>query len=144
MKYKNVYLEVGIHDEVAIDSKRSHFQAVLETLEEVRKEHPEEFPYSISSKLIYGSDWFMPIGAKHEDYLAAYVETFGELDALRVGGKTNWSDSFFRGNALDFLNAKHRIAQGVDVRRLDDATKSVNVSVVPSVKRDLEEMIESR
>lgn len=139
MKYPNVYIEMGIHDAVVEKKERAHFQALLQTLEERRV--ALGLRYSIAEKLLYGSDWFMPIDVNPKKYLSSYEETFAELDQTRAGGREDWSERFFFRNALCFLNARKRVGMGIRVAGLNEGDAAVVVELPKSVAEDLTEAL---
>jgi hypothetical protein len=73
--------------------------------------------YSFGSKIIYGSDWFMPIdsGVDRKKFLAQYQEVF------RRPKLQNFYRGFFFENALAFLNAEERLKDSKF--RIDPETK---------------------
>ena len=92
--HPSVYCEVGVHDEITRPRQRERF---VERLAELlaRPSAPGVPPFA--ERLIYGSDWFMPIGSTRTEYLAGYRQAFADP---RLAPH---AERFFRRNARDFL-----------------------------------------
>lgn len=100
-KYPNVYCEMGIEEEAANPRARAWF--VNSLVKRFAEPAGKELPYRLSDKVMYGTDWFMPVDCDRRDYLAGYERAFlhAELRPYYRG--------FFRDNALAYLNAKGRL-----------------------------------
>ncbi len=114
VKYRNVYCEVGVHDEIRHEDRQAYFAGHLADLF-ARDAHrgPDEFEFS--KKILYGTDWFMPISMPPQEYLARYEAVF-LTDALR----RHYHD-FFRHNALEFLNVQGEASRDRVPRPIIDA-----------------------
>lgn len=133
MTHENVYLEMGVHDEIMKESQRHHFIAILELLEEIAER--EDFPYRISDKILYGSDWFMPIDRPLPAYLDSYAKAMATLDQ-REGG-TRWTQNFFWRNAQRYLNSECRATSGIKVASISPERPGGEVRLPASVIEDL-------
>lgn len=110
-RYPNVYCEMGIHEQMADAGYAARYTVVVDDL----LNHPdgqrskalfgETRPrYSLSSKMMYGTDWFMPIEESPASYLDGFLRVYrrgGPLEAHRAG--------FFCGNAAKFLRLEEQI-----------------------------------
>jgi hypothetical protein len=102
--YPNVYCEVGVHEEIINKEKHEAFVRTVSGL--YAQKVTVERPYPISSKFMYGTDWFMPGPVDHPaEYLEAYQTAFLS-DELRPYYKR-----FFLDNALAYLDVEKRLAQ---------------------------------
>jgi RES domain-containing protein len=114
-----VYCEVGILTEALDKRKQAAFANRLAELI-ARSAGSDRFPFS--EKIMYGSDWFMPDAAgAGVQFLEAYQRVF-LLPKL-----SEYYDSFFRRNAVRFLNLEERL-------RLDR-------TLPPALKTKLERVI---
>ena len=108
--YPNVYCEFGIHDRIVDPVQRARFSAKLARLiDESRASHR----YDFSTKILYGSDWFMPMvaGSDRVNYLNAFKAAI--LDVRPNGASTEFLyKNFFYRNTLAFLNTRKRLARG--------------------------------
>ena len=103
-KYPNVYCEIGAHEQIADPKKREYFIALLNKRFEVPTS--TEFPYRLSDKMMYGSDWFMPGKVFPQvDYL------FGYQIALLDPRIVPYYRKFFFENALNYLDVADRIGR---------------------------------
>jgi len=97
--YKNVFCEFGVHDEILDPELKERFITQLQSLIAA-----DLGPYDFATKIMYGSDWYMPTSAaSHIDFLRAYQEAFVDrrlIDHYR---------GFFSANALAFLNVEARL-----------------------------------
>lgn len=98
--YPNVYCEIGVHGQVRREEYREHFIETLLELFERSSSDPNRL--SFRTKVMYGSDWFMPSGLTLVNYFDAYEYAF--LDPCL---RDSYRD-FFLNNALRFLNAQAR------------------------------------
>ena len=71
----------------------------------ILKDGTPEHPLPFVDKIMYGSDWFMPLGNVHDrsQYLAAYKELLAQQGAPAYV-------KFFLANALRFMNVDQRVA----------------------------------
>ena len=99
VQYENVYCGFGVHGDPLDSDRREHYAALLKKLiAEPRGTYP------IESKLLYGSDWYMPVKVGETiDYLRGYQAVFTERDLIKQYEK------FFFRNALRYLGARERI-----------------------------------
>ena len=105
--YKNVYCGFGIHDAFARgpDRKEDFIRRIDGLIRGQRGAYP------IQSKLLYGSDWFMPrAGGSEVEILEGFQDAFAD-DRLFP-----FAAAFFATNALHFLDLGHRaqLAQSGD------------------------------
>ena len=98
--YPNVYCEMGIHDESSNPALGASFAARMIELNKVTGEGG-----SFAKKVMYGSDWFMPIATSPREYVEGFrrVYTLPEL-------RDHYRD-FFARNALTFLNLDRRMKE---------------------------------
>lgn len=101
--YPNIYCEVGCLDQILDSTKQAEFAASMDYW--CNQPKTDQYPYSFGKKIMYGSDWFMPIqsGVDRKVFLQRYREVFvlPELQQYYRG--------FFLTNALAYLNAVERI-----------------------------------
>lgn len=109
-QYPNVYCEIGVHDQIVEPEKRRNFENNLARLFADSKDSA----YPFSSKVMYGTDYFMPLGIDLSDYLCGYHTAFQHEDL-----KPYYERFFFR-NAVDFLDVKTRSSD----RRLPSAIRT--------------------
>lgn len=103
MKYPNVYAEVGVHGQISKTRRRAYFvEQLLESIVRHR-EDPEEYPYSLMNKIMYGSDWFMPPGTSAQKYIEGFEQAF-----LHPGLKCYY-ENFFFANAIGYLNLEVQV-----------------------------------
>jgi hypothetical protein len=92
---------VGCQDQILVTNKQAVFAEQMQQLCNLSTNL--DHPYSFASKIMYGSDWYMPIeGGDRHDFLARYQQVF-LLPPLR-----RFYTQFFLSNALDYLNATDR------------------------------------
>jgi predicted TIM-barrel fold metal-dependent hydrolase len=109
-KYRNIYCEFGVHDDIVYGEKREKFSAKLAQLIAESRADPEKFDFS--TKILYGSDWFMPMmaGRDRVNYLNAHKDAI--LNVRLAEGEPNPVDierlykNYFYRNAMAFLKAK--------------------------------------
>ncbi len=104
LKYENVYCEFGIHDDVAKDPAMA--QQLYQNLgillpEKCRGKWTLDAKYkklpTLGDKVMYGSDYFMPVAVSPQDYLLSF-ETLFSMEKLR-----GYKPQFFSGNAMKYL-----------------------------------------
>lgn len=98
--YKNVYCEISIDDNIARSRDQATFVEAVSRL--IASPSTPEHPYHFADKIMYGTDWFMPIDCSRRAYLEGYEKAF-LLPTLRPYYK-----AFFRDNAINFLDARRR------------------------------------
>lgn len=111
-KYPNVYCELGIHEQLADPGLASRFVVVVDDLcnfstssGRSAQVYPASGPrYNLSKKMMYGSDWFMPVGESPAAYLEGFLRTYN-WPALRPVAK-----DFFAGNAVRFLRVREQVS----------------------------------
>jgi predicted TIM-barrel fold metal-dependent hydrolase len=106
----NIYCEFGIHDRIVDPANRARFSAKLARLiDESRANHP----YDFSTKILYGSDWFMPMiaGSDRVNYMNAFKAAILEVRPNGASTESLYKNFFYR-NALAFLNVRQRLALG--------------------------------
>lgn len=113
MRYPNVYAEVGVHGHISRASRRAVFVERLLEAVRLHEDQADEYPHSLMSKIMYGSDWYMPPGSSARDYLEGFEQAF-----LHPGLREYYS-RFFYGNAVRFLN----LARQVDRPELDPVAR---------------------
>jgi predicted TIM-barrel fold metal-dependent hydrolase len=104
-RYPNIYCEVGCLDQILDAKKQAAFaMAMVKWCHAPRDAVTNR--YDFSSKIMYGSDWYMPIssGVDRKQFLKAYQQVF-LLPQLR-----EFYQKFCYQNALEYLDAKNRIA----------------------------------
>ncbi|MEO1007982.1 MAG: amidohydrolase family protein [Planctomycetota bacterium] len=107
--YPNVYCEIGVHGQIGHEDDREHFIEKLAELYEDSHGRPgsspdgEKRPFPFHTKIMYGTDWFMPSGLTLVNYFDAYEEALLD-DRVR----NTYYRNFFLNNALRFLNATER------------------------------------
>lgn len=100
-KYPNVYVEFGIHDEVVEPENRARFVDI------VGKELDRPVAageYALGSKIMYGTDWYMPGRGDRAAYLAGFEQMF-----LHPRLRAHYRAFFFK-NSLRYLNVESRLA----------------------------------
>jgi hypothetical protein len=98
--YPNIYCEVGDLDDVFDDRKQAAF---AKRMKELCNPAAPPGAYDFHDKIMYGSDWYMPIAGDRHDFLKRFQQVF-LLNELRPYYK-----KFFLANALAYLNATERI-----------------------------------
>ena len=102
-RFPNVYCEVGCLDEILDPDQQARFAATMVQLCAATNTTPD-LPYPFAAKIMYGSDWFMPIsGGNHMRFFSEYQKVF-LLPELQATYRR-----FFLENALDYLDARSRI-----------------------------------
>ncbi|HEX8878167.1 MAG TPA: amidohydrolase family protein [Phycisphaerales bacterium] len=100
-KYPNVYVEFGIHDEVVESENRARFVDIVGA-ELAKPVPPGEYP--LGSKIMYGTDWYMPGRGNRAAYLAGFEQMF-----LHPRLRAHYR-AFFLENSLRYLNVESRLA----------------------------------
>ncbi len=111
--YPNIYCEFGCFDDISDPAKRANFSTHLTQLiaDSQKPAPPGRIHCDFSEKILYGSDWFMPLqqSTNRLNYIlsfqtAIYHAAPDQPDAL--------FKNFFYRNALRFLASEKRIARG--------------------------------
>jgi len=94
--YPNVYCEFGIHEDIA------HPETAEFIYDTLLRELPErgDGKWKLADKVMYGSDYFMPVSVTPKQYL----EGFQRIFSLR--GMEIYKARFFSGNAMKYLKRK--------------------------------------
>lgn len=107
-EFPNVYCEITTHGELTESDRQAYFVDQLATLfSEPAGRHvaghryPYRFPFS--SKLVYGTDWYLPEAAERRQILRATQQAF-----LHEKLRPFYRD-YFSGNAFRFLNVRARL-----------------------------------
>lgn len=100
-KHPNVYVEFGIHDEVVESENRARFVDIVGA-ELAQPVPPGE--YALGSKIMYGTDWYMPGRGNRAAYLAGFEQMF-----LHPRLRAHYR-AFFLKNSLRYLNVESRLA----------------------------------
>ena len=130
--YPNVYCEFGIHGEIVDTRTRDAFVKQMTALILKSRQTPGSIDFA--AKVMYGSDWFMPmtsVGGR-ENYLAAFQDAALRIDR-NIGANMSFYRDFMYRNALRFLNARKRAndtrlspALRLNLRRLASTAASMN------------------
>ena len=109
-KYPNIYCEFGVHDAIVSEERRADFSTKLATLIP-SSWTPDRFDFS--TKILYGSDWYMPMiaGRDRVNYLNAHRDAILDLKVPGIEREQLYKNYFFR-NALAFLNVRKRLDRG--------------------------------
>lgn len=94
--YRNVYCEFGIHEDVADVAMAEHLYHTL--IHELPRRGAGG--WTLGDKVMYGSDYYMPVGVTPKEYL----EGFQQLFSLRE--LKDYKARFFSGNAMKYLKRK--------------------------------------
>jgi predicted TIM-barrel fold metal-dependent hydrolase len=98
--FPNVYCEIGVEDEIADPRLQAEF---VERLAKEFKRIPSPTrPFEFSKKLMYGTDWYMPISCTRIEYIRGYQRAF-----LAPELRSHYRDFFFN-NAVDYLQLSTR------------------------------------
>jgi predicted TIM-barrel fold metal-dependent hydrolase len=105
--YPNVYCEFGIHGEIVDAKHRDAFVRQMTALIQKSRQTPGGIDFA--SKVMYGSDWFMPMSGVggRENYLVAFQDAALRIDR-NLGANMSFYRDFMYRNALRFLDAKKR------------------------------------
>lgn len=105
--YPNIYCEFGAFDSITDPAKRSQFSDKLERLIISSR---EENGIDFSKKIIYGSDWFMPLSnsGSRVNYLRSFQVAILDLE---ISDRETAYKRFFLSNALNFLNPLKRLSR---------------------------------
>jgi N-acyl-D-aspartate/D-glutamate deacylase len=106
--YENVYCEFGCQDAIADPAKRHAFSIQLATLID---ESQQNGSYDFSTKILYGTDWFMPMSHSSDrlNHLLAHQTAIYNAGVANAGNPATLFKNYFYRNALRFLNAEQRI-----------------------------------
>jgi predicted TIM-barrel fold metal-dependent hydrolase len=94
LKYPNVYCEVGIHAQVANPALGARFAARMLQLAKLKC---ADGRHCFADKIMYGSDWFMPILEPPKTYLESFIRIY------RTQALSPLYDRFFSKNAMAYL-----------------------------------------
>lgn len=116
-KYPNIYCEFGVHDNIVDPDKRENFSARLAEL--IAESRADSKLFDFSTKILYGSDWYMPMmaGRDRVNYLNAHKDAILKVQLRPLGGEPNPVDTeslyknYFYRNAIAFLNAKKQLTR---------------------------------
>ncbi len=95
LRYPNVYCEVGIHADVANAGLAARFVARLQRVMPMRC---AEANRTFADKIMYGSDWYMPVPETTSVYLNSFLAIF-QTRAMK-----DYYSKFFCTNAMRYLN----------------------------------------
>ncbi len=95
-EYPNVYCEVGIHAEVCDPVEGAQFVIRLDSL--VNRSEP-----ALAKKIMYGTDWYMPISESPNRYLNGYLHVFQTPELAKH------RSAFFGKNAAAYLRIDSRL-----------------------------------
>jgi hypothetical protein len=114
--YPNVYCEFGDLDEILDKDKQAQFAQTMLTL--CTTNSSDTNLYAFNTKIMYGSDWYMPIssGVDRKEFLKRFQQVF-LLDGLESSYRP-----FFLINALNYLDASNRITN--EKYKIDSYVKS--------------------
>jgi predicted TIM-barrel fold metal-dependent hydrolase len=101
-EFENVYCEFGCQDSIADPIKRGAFTRQIQR--QIQKNEPNR-PYIFSTKILYGSDWFMPMPQSSDrlNHLLAHQT------AIFDAGGSELYKNYFNRNSLSYLNSSERI-----------------------------------
>lgn len=108
-KYPNVCCEFGCFDAMANPDSRAAFSKQIGQL--ITDSLNDPYPGDFSTKIMYGSDWFMPMpqASDRVNYLNSFRVAI--LDAGAANTRTLYENFFFR-NTIRFLNVEKRLEIG--------------------------------
>lgn len=115
VEFPNVYADLGIHDEMADPGHAARFAVVLDELLHhpdsrlARLMNRDRGHYPLSQKLVYGTDWFMPVTETPNTYFAGFLHVFDLKINERAVFTLPEQRAFFAGNAAQFLRLDHQI-----------------------------------
>lgn len=102
--FPNAYCEIGIHSEIVDPGYAARFAVKLDDL---LAKDGQSGGWPISQKIMYGTDWPMPIHETAKDYLRSYLEAWEVSPLLRQNRR-----AFFAENAARYLRLKdHALGQ---------------------------------
>jgi hypothetical protein len=119
--YPNVYCEVGDLSGIFLTNNQSRFATNM--LARCTTETNAEHPFAFGKKIMYGSDWFMPMAQSRKEFLKAFQQVF-----LWPKMQPIYYRLFFFENALNYLNARERI-------------NDTEFAIEPSVKNTLNRLL---
>jgi len=105
--YPNVYCEVGCLSGILDATQRRVFAVEMKRLCGLGTN--QAHPFAFSSKILYGSDWFMPIeglSSRRQPFCEWFQSVF-----LETGLREHYQ-KFFLQNALSYLNVGQRLTDG--------------------------------
>jgi predicted TIM-barrel fold metal-dependent hydrolase len=100
--YPNVYCEFGDLEGIFTQANQCQFASNMLALCATNAATGTSYPFS--KKIMYGSDWFMPMSEGRKEYLAAFQQVFLSEKMPLV-----YYRRFFFENALKYLNASDRL-----------------------------------
>lgn len=106
--YENVYCEFGCQDSIADPVRRHAFSSQIASLiEESRLQGKHDF----STKILYGTDWFMPMPHSSDrlNHLLAHQTAIYDAGTASGADPSRLFENYFHRNALRFLNAEQRL-----------------------------------
>jgi predicted TIM-barrel fold metal-dependent hydrolase len=109
-RFPNVYCEISTHAELLEPDCQAYFVDHLAAL----FAESAQAPYPFATKLVYGTDWYLPVGADPHQILKATQGAF-----LHPRLRAHYEDYFF-ANALRYLGAHARYREGSLPRSVRD------------------------
>jgi len=100
--FPNAFCEIGIHSEIVDPGFAARFAVKVDDLL-AREAQADGWP--LSQKIMYGTDWPMPIHETTVDYLRSYLEVWEASPLLR-----QHKQAFFAGNAARYLRLADHVA----------------------------------
>lgn len=94
-RYRNVYCEFGIHENVANSATAEPIYRSLQA--ELPQSASNGKGWKLADKVMYGSDYFMPVGVAPDKYLEGFERLFS------LPGLQCYKARFFSGNAMKYL-----------------------------------------
>lgn len=100
--YPHVYCEFGDLSGILDSTNQARFALTMQAL--CTTNATPEHPYPFGRKIMYGSDWFMPMAESRVNFLQAFQQVFhwDGLDPV-------YYRLFFYENALAYLNVRNRV-----------------------------------
>jgi len=97
-KYRNVYCEFGIHEGVAnAKPVEPFYHTLLVELPSKNLSNGERGDYPLAEKVMYGSDYYMPINCSPQKYLEGFQKLFS------LDGMGDYKKKFLYQNAEKYL-----------------------------------------
>jgi predicted TIM-barrel fold metal-dependent hydrolase len=100
--YPNAFCEIGIHSEIVDPGFAARFAVKVDGL---LAAEAQAGGWPLSQKMMYGTDWPMPIHETTVDYLRSYLEVWEASPLLR-----QHKQAFFAGNAARYLRLADHVA----------------------------------
>lgn len=97
-QYEHVYCEFGIHEDVANPKLAEQIYNNLLVELPSRGTGKDAGPWKLEDKVMYGSDYYMPVTCSPQDYLDGFVKLFS------LDGMGDYKKKFFYQNAENYLN----------------------------------------